>query len=190
MTFDGRLPLMEDEQKIKCINKKTCPSWSCIQRLHYPALRHFFWGGCKKISSLLVVFHKWLSSIKGPLPSKGVFYQRLSSIKGRLPSKVVFHQRSSSIKSRLPSKGVFHQKSSSIKGHLPSNGVFHQRSSSIEGRLPSKVVFHQRSSSTKGCLPSPVDLILSVAQLSSAIHNLPAAADTLPSSSLSTPMNP
>merc|ERR1711942_308459 len=112
-----------------------------------------------------------------------VFHQRSSSIKGRL------FQSSSSINSRLPSKVVFHPKSSSINGRLPSKGVFHQKVSSVKGQLPSKVVFHQRSSSTKGRLPSPVDLILSVAQLSSAFHNLSALADMLPSWSLSTSMN-
>ena len=102
-----------------------------------------------------------------------VFHQRSSSIKGRL------FQRSSSINGRLPSKVVFHPKSSSINGRLPSKGVFHQKVSSVKGHLLSKVVFHRRSSSTKGRLPSTVDLILSVAQLSSAFHNM------LPLSSLS-----
>ena len=92
--------------------------------------------------------------------------------------------KAASTKGRLPSKVVFHQRSSSIKGCLPSKGVFRQRSTSIKGRLPSKVVFHQ------SFLPSTVDyLILSVAQLSSAFHNLSAVADMLPSSSLSTSMN-
>ena len=102
-----------------------------------------------------------------------VFHQRSSSIKGRL------FQRSSSINGRLPSKVVFHPKSSSINGRLPSKSVFHQKVSSVKGHLLSKVVFHRRSSSTKGRLPSTVDLILSVAQLSSAFHNM------LPLSSLS-----
>ena len=81
----------------------------------------------------------------------------------------------------------------STEGCLPLKVVFHR------GRLSRKLVFHQRSSYTEGRLPPKgfcfnsieVDLILSVAQLSSAIHylfNFPAAADVLALSSSSTSM--
>ena len=133
------------------------PAWACF------FYEFHFWKGCQKdffFGGWGLKKSGWGIIFWGGIKNFLIFWS--SSINSCMSSKVVFHQMSSSIKGCLP------QKSSSIRGCLPSKFISHQRSSSIKGRLSSKVVFHQRSPAIKGRILSKVDLMVSVAQLSSA----------------------